>query len=336
MARLRLFANLRELAGASVVEIEADTVGALLEHASAEYGSAFGRSMRRARVWLNGEPATPEDHIGESDEVALIPPVSGGADVNVSAGLDMHVWAPIATVSVLIFANLPSSPEWFVTALVAVAAVWAVDLVDAAQMSGVPLQLPPFLATVLVGAIAPYGMADNTSGVVGLGLVVVFALVSAFVWGIAAQQSRDAIAIATTALTQVIAGAGVGSIVLTRLSPDGRERVHAFLLIIIVSAAAWWLAGRGKGIGLLDPFAAGALAAVVAAVVAAWMWDLGILTFLFIGVVMALALIAGRGFGAMVRTGEVYLVDHPPGYLTLIDGPALAAAAFYPILQLVI
>ena len=100
--------------------------------------------MRRARVCLNGEPATPEDQIGESDEVALIPPVSGGAEINVSAGLDMHVWAPIATVSVLILANLPSSPEWFVTALVAVAAVWAVDLVDAARMSEVPLQLPPF------------------------------------------------------------------------------------------------------------------------------------------------------------------------------------------------
>lgn len=108
------------------------------------------------------------------------------------------------------------------------------------------------------------------------------------------------------------------------------------MVIIIVSAAAWWLAGRGRGIGLLDPFAAGALAAVVGAVAAAWLWDLGLLTFLFVGVVMALALIAGRGFGAMVRTGEVYLVDHPPGYLTLIDGPALAAAAFYPILQLVI
>lgn len=336
MARLRLFANLRELAGAAVVEIEAESVGALLEKATAEYGSAFERSMRRARVWVNGQPASPEDPIGESDEIALIPPVSGGAETTTTRQMDMHVWAPIATVSVLILANLPDSPVWFVTALVAVAAVWAVDLVDAASMSEVALQLPPLLATVLVGAIAPYGMADNTSGVVGLGLVVVFALVAAFVWGIAARQSRDAIAIATTALTQVIAGAGIGSLVLARLSPDGRARIGAFLIIITFSAAAWWLAGHGKGWGVLDPFAAGALAAVVGAVAAAWLWELGVLTFLFIGVVMALALIAGRGFGAMVRTGEVYLVDHPPGYLTLIDGPALAAAAFYPILQLVI
>jgi molybdopterin converting factor small subunit len=336
MARLRLFANLRELAGTSVVELEADTVGGLLEKAAESYGLDFRRSMRRARVWVNGEPAAPEDAVDDQDEVALIPPVSGGAGANSFAGIDLHVSAPLVTVAVLILANLPASPEWFVTALVAVGAVWAVDLVDSARMAGVDLQLPPLLATILIGAIAPYGMANNTSGVVGLGLVVVFALVAAFVWAIAAPQARDVMAVANTALAQVIAGTGIGSLVLTRLSPDGRARVGAFLVIIVLSAAAWWTAGRGKGIGFLDPFAAGALAAVIGAVLAAWLWNLGALTFLFVGVVMALALIAGRGFGAMVRTGEVYLVDHPPGYLTLIDGPALAAAAFYPILQLVL
>jgi MoaD family protein len=306
MARLRLFANLRELAGAPIVEFEADTVGALLEKAATEYGEKFRKSMRRARVWVNGEPADPEDVLQSDDEVALIPPVSGGAETTVSSGIDLHIWAPLLTISALVLANIPGSPEWFVTALVAVGAVWAVDIVDSARMSGVPLQLPPLLATVLIGAIAPYGMADNTSGVVGLGLVVVFALVAAFVWGMAAPESRDVMVVANTALVQVSVGAGIGSLVLTRLSPDGQ------------------------------PFAAGALAAVVGAVVAAWIWELGLLPFLFIGVVMALSLIAGRGFGAMIRTGEVYLVDHPPGYLTLIDGPVLAAALFYPILQLVV
>ena len=336
MARLRLFANLRELAGQSVVDVEGETVGAVLEQAANDFGDQFRRSMARARVWVNGEQASAEDAVGKDDEIALIPPVSGGATTSVSGGIDLHIWAPMLTVVVLVLANLPASPTWLITALVAVGAVWAVDLVDSAKMSGVPLQLPPLLATILVGAIAPYGMADNTSGVVGLGLVVVFALVSAFVWGFAAKESRDVMAVAITALTQVIAGIGIGSLVLTRLSPDGRARIGAFLVIIILSATAWWVAGRGKGIGFLDPFAAGALAAVVGSVGAAWLWDLGLLAFLFIGVVAALALIAGRGFGAMVRTGEVYLVDHPPGYLTLIDGPALTAAAFYPILQLVI
>lgn len=336
MARLRLFANLRELAGSSVVEIEADTVGGLLDDAAERYGARFAQSMKRARVWVNGEPAKNDDAIGDGDEVALIPPVSGGSDTITSSALDLHVLAPLVTIVVLALANVPASPEWFVSALVAVGAVWSVDIVDSARMSEVPLQLPPLMATVLVGAIAPYGMADNTSGVVGLGLVVVFALVAAFVWGIVSEQSRDVMAVANTALVQLIAGVGVGSLVLARLSPSGQARVSAFLLTVALSAGAWWLAGRGKGLGLLDPFAAGALAAVLGAVLAAWIWELGILTFLFVGVVIALALIAGRGFGAMVRTGEVYLVDHPPGYLTLVDGPALAAALFYPMIQLVL
>ena len=72
MARLRLFANLRELAGSSVVEVEADTVEDLLEKAATAYGSDFRRSMQRARVWVNGEQASPEDAVGDDDEVALI------------------------------------------------------------------------------------------------------------------------------------------------------------------------------------------------------------------------------------------------------------------------
>jgi len=80
MARLRLFANLRELAGASQVEIEGDTVGAILDEAADRYGAEFGRRLGYARVWLNGQPATAGDPVGDLDELALIPPVSGGAN----------------------------------------------------------------------------------------------------------------------------------------------------------------------------------------------------------------------------------------------------------------
>ena len=60
MARLRLFAQLRELAGTATTEIDADSVGSLLASAAATYGEGFARSMKRARVWVNGEPATEE------------------------------------------------------------------------------------------------------------------------------------------------------------------------------------------------------------------------------------------------------------------------------------
>ena len=80
MARLRLFANLRELAGASEVEIPGDTVGAILGEAAHRYGPEFERSLQAARVWLNGDQADAGDPVTDADEMALIPPVSGGAD----------------------------------------------------------------------------------------------------------------------------------------------------------------------------------------------------------------------------------------------------------------
>ena len=45
--KVRLFAALREVASASVLDVDAPSVGALLEHLSATYGTAFDRIMNR-------------------------------------------------------------------------------------------------------------------------------------------------------------------------------------------------------------------------------------------------------------------------------------------------
>jgi molybdopterin converting factor small subunit len=34
--------------------------------------------VQRCRVWRNGEPAEREDAVTDDDEVAILPPVSGG------------------------------------------------------------------------------------------------------------------------------------------------------------------------------------------------------------------------------------------------------------------
>jgi molybdopterin converting factor small subunit len=53
-------------------------VGDVLAEARARYGDAFVAVLRTSRIWVNGEPATDDDAVAESDEVAVLPPVSGG------------------------------------------------------------------------------------------------------------------------------------------------------------------------------------------------------------------------------------------------------------------
>jgi sulfur-carrier protein len=79
VATLRLFAGAREAAGTGRATIDAPTVSAVVDAAVAQFGSAFAQMLPVCRIWLNGEPATGTEPVGASDEVAILPPVSGGA-----------------------------------------------------------------------------------------------------------------------------------------------------------------------------------------------------------------------------------------------------------------
>lgn len=78
VAVLRLFASAREAAGISRDHLDGDTVGAVLDQARARYGPGFEQVLASCRVWRNGEPALPDDPVDAGDEVAVLPPVSGG------------------------------------------------------------------------------------------------------------------------------------------------------------------------------------------------------------------------------------------------------------------
>lgn len=79
MAVLRLFAGARDAAGTGRDEIDGDTVAAVIAEARARYGPRFAAVVEHCQVWRNGEPCDPTDPVGASDEVAVLPPVSGGA-----------------------------------------------------------------------------------------------------------------------------------------------------------------------------------------------------------------------------------------------------------------
>ena len=78
MAILRLFASAREAAGTGRAEFDGATVGEVLRAASTAYGEAFVAVLGTCKVWVNGEHAEHGTTVGGRDEVAVLPPVSGG------------------------------------------------------------------------------------------------------------------------------------------------------------------------------------------------------------------------------------------------------------------
>ena len=78
MAVVRLFAAARDAAGTGRATLPGFTVGDVLNEASRRYGDRFTAVLATCKVWVNGEPAGLQDAIGSTDELAVLPPVSGG------------------------------------------------------------------------------------------------------------------------------------------------------------------------------------------------------------------------------------------------------------------
>jgi len=79
VATLRLFASARESAGTGSAQFDGATVGDVLAAASATFGPSFDAVLPKCKVWVNGDPAEPTTAVGNTDEVAVLPPVSGGS-----------------------------------------------------------------------------------------------------------------------------------------------------------------------------------------------------------------------------------------------------------------
>jgi molybdopterin converting factor small subunit len=73
-----LFAQARETAGTGRLEVPNGTVETILRAAEAAYGEEFAAVVAASQVWVNGNPAVGSTEVGSNDEVAVLPPVSGG------------------------------------------------------------------------------------------------------------------------------------------------------------------------------------------------------------------------------------------------------------------
>ena len=78
MAILRLFASVKQMAGTVSVILSGATVADVVEEASQRYGAEFSDMARNCRIWLNGNPTEINTPVNDDDEIALLPPVSGG------------------------------------------------------------------------------------------------------------------------------------------------------------------------------------------------------------------------------------------------------------------
>jgi molybdopterin converting factor small subunit len=76
--RVRLFAALRELAGATEVNAEGTTVGEVVSTLEDRYGERFGSIARAGSAVVDGERAELGRGLANGEELALLPPFSGG------------------------------------------------------------------------------------------------------------------------------------------------------------------------------------------------------------------------------------------------------------------
>lgn len=78
MVQLRLFGPAAEAAGTRSDSFDESTVAEILRRAGDRYGPEFELLLPHCKIWVNGEPADSQTVVKPADEVAVLPPVSGG------------------------------------------------------------------------------------------------------------------------------------------------------------------------------------------------------------------------------------------------------------------
>lgn len=79
MVTVRFFGPARTAFGAAEHQVEASSLQGVLEALAADGSEELRQVLRRSRLWVNGEPGQPGAALDDADEVAVVPPVSGGS-----------------------------------------------------------------------------------------------------------------------------------------------------------------------------------------------------------------------------------------------------------------
>jgi molybdopterin converting factor small subunit len=325
MARLRLFANLREAAGTSEVEVPGGSVEEVLATATGRFGERFAAGLAAAQVWVNGSQAGPGTAVGDGDEVALIPPVSGGTTM-VRSPVLMEIGLFLILAVGLVVTSLVSL-QWFAATTVLAGGVWIYDLVDYAGRRGQLAAIHPPLLGILGGVMATYRW-----GVPGMAIATVGAVLVALIWAVLIPRLRPVEVVATSVMLSLVATFGISSLLLLRMRHQ--DEALAFLVVTVAAVIAAWLAGQSEITGF-DPVVVTLLVGIVMGVVAATVWaEEDILPMIVASLAASVALVAGRNVGSLLRAGGFLTVGTVPGALHGFDAIVMAAGPFWLILRI--
>ncbi|MEA2002274.1 MAG: MoaD/ThiS family protein [Actinomycetota bacterium] len=323
MARLRLFANLREAAGTSQADFPGATVQEVLDAACAAYGDGFARNMTIAKVWVNGDPAATGDKVGEQDEIALIPPVSGGTLAARATDSSGALLVVALLVALVISNNIVSTPT-FIFVVVGTTLAWLWDTADVLRIRGITVNPIPLMIGATAAANGAYRWA--APGFAG-GLAV--AIVITLAWAVLDRSQRSTRTVSIAITLAVVASLATGS--LTMIHLHSLPLVNAAIAVAASAGfVAWGVQQSGGDVGGLDPNLGMVLGAIIAGLISGLAAEsLSITTMILASASGAAGLIAGRAYGSLLRTGSVVHTARAPGLLTMFDGAALGVAAFW-------
>lgn len=331
MARLRFFAGLREAAGTGSAEIEAGSVGDVLAQAVERYGPDFERRLATARIWVNGDPATASTPVSGGDEIAIIPPVSGGGlvtegETEVTPVLPVLPWMAWAAVLV---ANL-ASPEWLAVAAVGVVGLWVWDVFDEAADRGAGMVRWPALAGAFGAAVAAWRWGSE-----GFGMAVGLTVIATLSWAVFFKRHRTLDGLGGSVLAATAGAAATGAAVLVRAGAEGEDRITAFLIMIAVANIVLWVMSRSEPGGFLDPHTSASIGVLITGLITGIVFDTALVAMVLAAAAVAASFLAGRAFGSALRTGDLYLLQRLPGMLAPVDGAMLAMPVYWVILAAV-
>ncbi len=330
MPKVRLFAGLREAARASEVVVEGATVAEVLETASSRFGAQFAAGLATAKVWRNGEEVDARQPVGPEDELALLPPVSGGA-VDWGRELGSGGVGTLIVMAALILGNLSGDLELWTPVLAAMVGLWTIDITASATERGYPVAVGPLLAAEIAAVVLVH-LLGSAALLPALGMGVVFTVgAAAFV-----PAHRHLVSLGLGAGIGTLACGALASLMLARSAFEpGTRAIGFFLGITIGTIVLAEIARRVRTNRFFNRQNTVVVAVVVLSLVGAAFWGFSLASFLLIGFGLAAAYLAGEGFGALLRSGRLWSTPLP-GILASLDGPLCAGMVFFILLTLVI